>query len=76
MQIPEQIDICQDNNPMRTIRGYELTNSSINDQLVYEGILALHQHFIDCIKNDQVPSSDLRDVVKTVKLVDQLEGVS
>ena len=76
MQIPEQIDIYRDNNPMQTIRGYELTNSSINDQPAYEGILALHQHFIDCIKNGQVPSSDLRDVIKTVKLVDQLEGVS
>ena len=34
----------------------------------------MHQHFIDCIRNGTVPSSDLRDVIHTIQLVDQIEG--
>ena len=75
MQIPEQIEVCQYNESMQTIKGHQITNTPADDQPTYEGILAMHQHFIDCINNQQVPSSDLRDVIKTIKLVDQLEGL-
>ena len=76
MQIPGQIEICEDSQSMRTLQGHEITGTDASDQSVYEGILSVHQHFIDCINSGEVPSSDLRDVIKTVKLVDQLEGIA
>ncbi len=40
----------------------------------YEGALTMHKHFVDCINNNQVPNSDLRDVIYSIRLVDQLEA--
>ena len=43
------------------------------DQPSYEGILSAHQHFVECVRENKEPISSLRDVVKTCRLVDQLE---
>jgi hypothetical protein len=35
----------------------------------------MHQHLVDCIREGKTPSSDIRDVIKTAHLIDQLEGL-
>jgi len=75
MHIPREIEICEDGKPPRIVKGWELTGTDPNDEPVYEGVLAMHQHFVDCIRKKQVPCSDIRDVIHTSHLVDKLMGL-
>ena len=75
MHIPRQIEICEDGKPPRIVKGWELTGTDENDEATYEGVLAMHQHFVDCVRNKQIPCSDIRDTIKTSLLVDQLMGI-
>lgn len=75
MHMPRQIEICEDGKPPVIISGWELTGTNPNDEATYEGVLAMHQHFVDCVKNRKLPCSDIRDVIKTSYLVDQLMGI-
>jgi len=74
MHMPKQIEICDDKGS-RIIQGHELTGTDPGDGATYEGVLAMHQHFVDCVRNGQIPCSDIRDVIKTSHLVDKLMGI-
>ncbi len=76
MHMPREIEICEDGKPPRIVYGWELTGTDPNDEPTYEGVLAMHQHFVDCVRNKQIPCSDIRDVIKTSLLVDKLMGLS
>ncbi|MEM7130746.1 MAG: Gfo/Idh/MocA family oxidoreductase [Chloroflexota bacterium] len=73
MDIPGSIEIHQDNQKS-VMGGWEVDGVAQEDVYKYEGTYTMHQHFIDCVQNGKVPSSDLRDVIHTIKLVDQIEG--
>jgi len=73
MKIPEEIVITEDNQP-HTIGGWEVDGVDEGDVDAYEGTLTMHQHFAECIETGQTPSSDLRDVIHSIHLVDQIEG--
>ena len=75
MHMPEQIEICENGKDRRIAKGSELTGTDHADVPTYEGILAMHQHFLDCIKDGQIPCSDIRDVIHTSHLVEQLMGI-
>jgi predicted dehydrogenase len=75
MHMPRQIEICEDNKPPRIVPGYELTGTDPDDESTYEGVLAMHRHFVECINKGEVPCSDIRDVIHTSHLVDKLMGV-
>lgn len=73
MKVSEEIEIYEDNN--RTVLGgWEVDSVDQRDKARYEGTLTMHEHFIDCIRNKKVPSSDLRDTIHSMHLVDQIEG--
>jgi len=76
MHMPKQIEICEDGKPPRIVQGYELTGTDPDDEPVYEGVLAMHQHFVDCVRKGERPCSDVRDVIKTSLMVDQLMGIA
>ncbi|MGB9598123.1 MAG: Gfo/Idh/MocA family protein [Candidatus Poribacteria bacterium] len=76
MHMPKQIEICEDGKPPRIVYGWELTGTDPNDEPTYEGVLAMHQHFVDCVRNKKIPCSDIRDVIKTSLLVDKLMGLA
>ena len=73
MKIPEEIEIHEDNK-RHVMGGWEVDGVEQNDVNRYEGVLTMHEHFLDCVRNKKVPISDLRDVIHTVHLVDQIEG--
>lgn len=73
MRLPEAIEIYEDNKKT-VMGGWEVDGVDRNDEPRYEGVLTMHEHFTDCVLNRKVPCSDLRDVIHTVKLVDQIEG--
>ena len=73
MKIPEEIEILEDGKST-IMGGWEVDGDDEKDVQRYEGTLTLHEHFVDSIKNGTVPLTDLRDVIHTVHLVDQIEG--
>jgi predicted dehydrogenase len=72
MMVPDTLEILADNQPVIRLTGAELVGTE--DEPSYEGILATHQHFVECIREDREPIASVRDVVKTCRLVDRLEG--
>ncbi len=72
MRLPEQIEILEDGKPSRVLGGHEVDGVDPNDVDRYEGVLSMHEHFIECIQKGEVPCSDIRDVIQTSLLVDQL----
>lgn len=73
MKLPEEIEIYEDNQ-RRVMGGWEVDGVDRNDESRYEGVLTMHEHFVDCVLNKKTPCSDLRDVIHTVRLVDRIEG--
>ena len=76
MDMPKQIEICEDGSKnRRKVMGWELTGTDSDDTPTYEGVLAMHQDFLDCVRNGRTPTSDIRDVIHTSHLVEQIMGV-
>jgi predicted dehydrogenase len=73
MQIPGQIDIHEDNQ-VRTLGGWEIDGADEADVPRYEGVLHMHEHFLECVRRDEQPLTDLRDVIHSIDLVDQIEA--
>ena len=74
MKIPEEIEIYENNN-RSVMGGWEVDGVDQNDSPSYEGALTMHRHFVDCVRNKKVPLTDVRDVIHSMHLVDQIEGV-
>ncbi len=75
MHMPRQIEICKDGESSRIVPGWELTGTDPKDEATYEGVLAMHRHFADCIQRGETPCSDIRDVIHSSHLMDQLMGL-
>lgn len=75
MRIPQEIEILLDGSERKVLSGAELNDKDPDDVDTYEGVLTMHQHFVDCIHTGEIPSSDIRDVIHTSHLVDQLAGL-
>ena len=73
MKIPQEIEIYEDNQS-EIMGGWEVDSVDQRDVPRYEGVLTMHEHFVDCVKNGKVPNSDLRDAIHSIHLVDQIEG--
>jgi hypothetical protein len=44
------------------------------DTKPFDGELAMHAHFLDCVRKGERPINDLRDVIKTIELMVKLEA--
>ena len=73
MDIPASIEIHEDNQ-MRTLGGWEIDGVDKDDVPAYEGLLHMHEHFIDCVNTNTRPLTDIRDVIHSIGLVDQIEA--
>ncbi|MEM7534038.1 MAG: Gfo/Idh/MocA family oxidoreductase [Chloroflexota bacterium] len=73
MDMPGSIEIHEDNQAF-TMGGWEVDGVAEEDVYQYEGTYTMHQHFIDCVRNGNVPLTDIRDIIHTIKLVDMIEG--
>jgi len=74
MRIPDQIEVLQNNEEPRVIAAVELSDELSDDNVAIDGTVAMHRHFAECVRTGSTPSSDIRDVIKTSHLVDQLAG--
>jgi predicted dehydrogenase len=73
MKLPEEIDIRDDNEQI-LMNTWEINGDDKEDEPRYEGVLAMHEHFVDCVINGKVPCSDLRDAIHSIDLVDCIEN--
>ena len=73
MKIPGEIEIHEDNQ-VRTLGGWEIDGVPPDDAPCYEGVLTMHEHFVDCVVENRPPITDIRDVIHSVALVDQIEA--
>jgi virulence factor len=71
--LPERLHILADDGKVNTtVTGAEL--AGVDDPFEYEGTLAAHRHFVTCIRENRQPLTNVRDVVATMRLVEQLES--
>ena len=73
MKIPGEIEIHEDNQ-VRTRGGWEIDGVPPDDVPCYEGVLTMHEHFVNCVIENRPPITDIRDVIHSVELVDQIEA--
>jgi len=71
---PKNLEIHRKGKTPEHLTGAKLADLPDDDVDGYEGVRAMHQHFIDCIRRGVVPSSDIRDVIHTSRLVDRITG--
>ena len=74
MRLPERIEILEDKQDPVSLSGAEIAGKDPGDVPSYEGVLAMSQHFMQCIRTGQVPCTDIRDAIHTVRLVDRIAG--
>ena len=72
-RIPQLLEVHEDNE-VTIVNGWEVDGVDEGDVHEYEGTLTAHRHFVECVRERNVPLTDLRDVVKTGDLVDRIEG--
>jgi virulence factor len=72
-RIPQRLEVHEDNEAT-IINGWEVDDVAEADVHEYEGTLTAHRHFVECVREGSVPLTDLRDVVRTVDLIDRIEG--
>ena len=75
MQIPEQIEIFQDNSNPVILTGGSINKSDAGRVHDYDGTMEMHNHLISSIQKGQIPINDIRDVVHTSNLVASIDGV-
>ena len=74
MQLPEPLEVYEDGGDVQVLSGAEISGTDPQDRYSYEGVLSMHRHLTDCIREDKTPMTDIRDVINTSRLMSQLEG--
>jgi predicted dehydrogenase len=74
MDVPERMEILELGAGPRVVTGAELSEAEAGDTDRYEGVLTMHEHFVDCIRSGRTPNADIRDAVHSMRLVDAIEG--
>lgn len=72
-RIPEALELHEEGDK-QVLDGWDLAGVEEEQVRHYDGQLAMHRHFIDCILTNRQPSTDLRDVVHTAALLDRIEA--
>jgi predicted dehydrogenase len=70
---PDQLRVLTNNGKDdTTVSGAQLASS--DERLDYDGTFAAHRHFVECLREHRQPLTDVRDVIATMRLLEQLES--
>ena len=64
--------IADDGALKETLSAKEMAGSDVSQ--VYDGVLEMHRHFVECVRTNTPPTSSLEDALETIKLVARIEG--
>lgn len=74
LDIPGQVTFLEDDERRETVTGWSLEDVAQDDAAAYDGTLAMHRHFIECVRTQQQPLTDIRDAIRSMQLVADIEG--
>ena len=72
--IPSRLALFTNDEQRDNLNGWDLAGVERSDSASYDGTLDMHRHFIDCIRSNTQPLTDIRDTVHTMELVAAIEG--
>ena len=72
--IPSRLALFTNDGQRDNLNGWDLAGVERSDSASYDGTLDMHRHFIDCIRSNTQPLTDIRDTVHTMELVAAIEG--
>lgn len=64
--------IADDGAVKETLTAKELAGSEVSQ--VYDGVLEMHRHFLECVRTDTPATSSLDDALETMRLVARIEA--
>ena len=69
---PNELEIHEKGKDPRTVTGAELAGLPKDDSLGFGGESVMHQHFVDCVREDRIPDTDIREIIHTSRLVNEI----
>lgn len=72
--IPSRLALFTNDGQRDDLNGWDLAGVERSDSASYDGTLDMHRHFIECIRSNTQPLTDIRDTVHTMELVAAIEG--
>ena len=75
MRIPGEIEVYEDGEGPKVLSGADISGAPEGDVPSYDGVMDMHREFARAVATGETPLTDLRDVIHTAHLVDQIEGV-
>ena len=72
--IPSRLALFTNDGQRDDLNGWDLAGVERSDSAAYDGTLDMHRHFIECIRSNTQPLTDIRDTVHTMELVAAIEG--
>ena len=72
--IPSRLALFTNDGQRDDLSGWDLAGVERSDSASYDGTLDMHRHFIECIRSNTQPLTDIRDTVHTMELVAAIEG--
>jgi predicted dehydrogenase len=72
--IPSRLALFTNDGQRNDLNGWDLGGVERSDSAAYDGTLDMHRHFIECIRSNTQPLTDIRDTVHTMELVAAIEG--
>ncbi len=72
--IPSRLALFTNDGQRDNLNGWDLAGVERSDSAAYDGTLDMHRHFIECIRSNTQPLTDIRDTVHTMELVAAIDG--
>jgi len=72
--IPSRLELFTNDGQRDNLNGWDLAGVERSDSASYDGTLDMHRHFIECIRSNTQPLTDIRDTVHTMELVAAIDG--
>ena len=70
---PETLRFVADDGAIKeTLSAKQMAGSEVSQ--VYDGVLEMHRHFLDCVRQDRSATSSLEDALETMRLVARIEA--
>lgn len=74
MQIPGEIEVHENGEGPNVLSGAEISGVPEDDTHGFDGVMEMHREFARSVMTGNTPLTDLRDVIHTMELVENIGG--